>query len=133
MTSFRNNVWTSAIFVLAIACGARHPETTLRRQVDRYQKAWSSGDLQTAWQLMSSRMKRGNDNDYEKFKEFATKSRVFNVVQVTQQIRVSGNSAIVTVVSTTTMTDGESPREIQEQVWVKEDDMWVFDDYKTVQ
>ncbi len=82
---------------------------------------------------MSSRMKRGNDNDYEKFKEFATKSRVFNVVQVTQQIRVSGNSAIVTVVSTTTMTDGESPREIQEQVWVKEDDMWVFDDYKTVQ
>jgi hypothetical protein len=123
------------ICLVAVTCscvGARS-EGALRERVDRYEKSWAEQSFGEVWQIMSPRLRRGNDNDQSKFESSVRASGALISKIEIEEIRFVGHRAYVRALVSYQSPSGEPlGDQVEESQWIQIRDAWFFDDYRVL-
>lgn len=103
-------------------------EHALRRQVNRYYRAFSDGQYGLLWTLSSRKFHKNNDNDKAAYVAYLRKAgRIKTRVRI-KDIQITENRAMVRVVLSLWSTEDKKWfEEEQHNVWVFEKGRWLFD------
>lgn len=128
---------TLILFSLALSAAASCNRQDDQRQVgqsfERYMAAWERNDRKAVWDMMSERMRAGNDNNEAKFENDRETPDVRILAHTTKSIGVSGDRAAIEAEARMSADWGrQRGAELERFQFIRENGRWVFDDERPV-
>ena len=121
-----------SVFALA-SCSSAHTDGAVKRRFQEYMEAWENNDIETVWNMMSPRLKKGNDSSIIKFKSYVVQQGFrpsgYRI------IKISIDSKKATVETEIQFSDFNGTKIGSEQEkcgFVLNEDTWYFDDCKPI-
>ena len=105
----------------------------VEKRVRQYMDAWKRNDIEAVWDMMSPRLKRGNDASLTEFRDFTMKHGFHPSGYKIEKITINDDIALVE--SETQYSDFEENilgSEREELGFIKVDDVWYFDKYRVI-
>jgi len=119
-----------ALLLTLGGCGLRsRPEEQVRLRFEQYMAAWERQDVNTVWSLMSPRLKQGNDNNINAFKQSIVSAGFHPAAHKVRSVTVKKGEAIVVADMVFADSTGRSVgSETERCQFVNPDGEWLFDD-----
>jgi hypothetical protein len=120
-------------FALTLGSGCSHSrqEDKLEGAFRAYMAAWQHRDMHAVWELMSPRLKAGNDDNEHYFRDYAEQQGVFPSKYVIRRVFVSGDYGSIVADLKYADESGKIVFEEREECrFVTFGPRWYFDDCK---
>lgn len=109
-------------------------DSQLNSAVQEYIQCRKQQDYKCVWRLLSRRTKEGNDNDQAGYEKYVKDHGFHSSDLVVEKTVESGSTALITV--TVTYVENATEKRLggarEEWKFVKEDGVWLLDEYKTL-
>jgi hypothetical protein len=128
-----NTIMFSILFLVPLSCKESRGDEKLDAAVQLLIDYSNDQNYKGVWGMFSQNLMRGNDFDEGRYIREREEAGLHSTAIIVREVRVSKKTAKVTVAVDYVYRDNQLiGTAVEEWIFVKDGDAWLFDNYKTV-